>query len=187
MDLKIKIDLKKVNQAFIKLGKEINNLDEPLKTAGGYMIREMTKNIKTATEYTGKAMKKNTAATWAIKSKLGKTAGVLQFNGNLLQSLDFINKQKLFVIIGSNLPYAAIQQNGAKKGSLGAYTAKVKTHQRKTKYGVKTIPEHSRKGVAPWGDIPSRKFAGFNDNNKKRIQLIFDDYSKKIIKQAGLE
>ena len=45
MDLKISIDLKKVNQAFIKLGKEINNLDEPLKTAGGYMIREMTKNI----------------------------------------------------------------------------------------------------------------------------------------------
>ena len=32
-----------------------------------------------------------------------------------------------------------------------------------------------------------REFAGFNDKNKKRIQLIFDDYSKKIIKQAGLK
>jgi phage gpG-like protein len=158
MDLKISIDLKKVNQAFIKLGKEINNLEEPLKTAGGYMIREMTKNIVNAVDYKNKPFKKFKLSTLYYTKKDGtktwkkRASGrrysaqskLLQDTGQLKQTLDFIQKQKLFIIIGSKKVYADYQNS-------------------------------------------MREYAGFNNNNKKRIQLIFDNYSKKIIKQAGLE
>ena len=166
MDLKINIDLKKVNQAFIKLGKKINNLDEPLKTAGGYMIREMNNNIVKAVDYKGKAFKpfkdtfipKTSGTRYYLKKdgvtkswkkrasgrRYSEQSKLLQDTGQLKQTLDFIQRQKLFVVIGSKKIYADFQNS-------------------------------------------MREFAGFNDKNKKRIQLIFDDYSKKIIKQAGLE
>ena len=158
MDLKISIDLKKVNQAFIKLGKEINNLEEPLKTAGGYMIREMTKNIVNAVDYKNKPFKKfkpstlyytkkDGTKTWKKRAsgrRYSEQSKLLQDTGQLKQTLDFIQKQKLFIIIGSKKVYADYQNS-------------------------------------------MREYAGFNNNNKKRIQLIFNNYSKKIIKQAGLE
>lgn len=57
------------------------------------------------------------------------------------------------VFVGSNVVYAAVQQFGAKKGSLW-----------------QGITKHGRKGRLPWGDIPARPFLGISEKDKKEMR-----------------
>lgn len=65
------------------------------------------------------------------------------------------------VRIGTNIPYAAVHQFGAKKGSFGTVIAHVREHSRRTKSGGRaTVRPHSRHVTLPWGDIPARPYLG---------------------------
>lgn len=67
----------------------------------------------------------------------------------------------------------------------GTYT--VKAHYRKVRYKTKKgqwaknrkrirVKSHTRRGQAPWGDIPERRFMGISDEQKQRYLKIITDY-----------
>jgi phage gpG-like protein len=67
------------------------------------------------------------------------------------------------VLVGSNLIYAAVQQFGAAKGSLGSYSGVDKNGK-------------PYSGSAPWGNIPARPFLGVSAEDETGIAATVEDY-----------
>lgn len=74
-------------------------------------------------------------------------------------------------VIGTNKAYAAAHQFGAKKGSFGTVTARVREHVRRLASGKEVrVREHTRKMKIPWGDIPARPFLMVRDEDWEKIR-----------------
>ena len=63
----------------------------------------------------------------------------------------------------TNVPYAAVHQFGARKGSFGSYSDTDKNG-------------HPFAGVSPWGDIPARPFIGLSADNEEDIRQTLIEY-----------
>jgi phage gpG-like protein len=95
-----------------------------------------------------------------------KTGQTLRDSGWLMNRITGPGAYKVdddFLEISTNVKYAATHQYGAKKGSFGTFTAKVRKHKRmvnSTRGGLTevNVSAHIRQVKLPWGDIPERKF-----------------------------
>jgi phage virion morphogenesis protein len=75
------------------------------------------------------------------------------------------------VAVGTNVEYAAVHQFGARKGSFGEVSAKVRAHTRRTRTGGQAqVRAHTRKMRLPWGDIPARPFLGVRPGDWSEIR-----------------
>lgn len=72
--------------------------------------------------------------------------------------------------IATNVPYAATHQYGAKKGSFGTFTAKVREHNRTIGSKICKVKAHTRKINLPWGDIPARPFLLVQDSDMNYLK-----------------
>ncbi len=130
----------------------------PLLLEIGEELQDSTlRRFGTSTGPDGEAWAPNTEATieryLAGKGKKATAAGkkpLIGASGNLSTTIDFQLDGDSAVLIGSPWPYAAPQQFGADKGSLGPN--------------------------APWGDIPARPFLGVSDDDARTILDLVDDY-----------
>ena len=89
------------------------------------------------------------------KGGYGSTGPKLQRSGALLRRL-VTDYGPDFALVGTNLVYAATQQDGAKKGAFG---------------GVRTsLPGRSFFQPTPCGDIPARPFLGVSSEAERNIE-----------------
>ena len=99
-------------------------------------------------------------ATWAANSPVtvARKGHGSQLRGESKMLGDTIHYQldgAKAVMVGSNMPYAAVQQFGQPKGASG----------------------RTRRGAPiPWGDIPPRPFVGVSQEDEDRITEIMADY-----------
>lgn len=177
MGVKIRGDnLKKKLKGIIK---RANNLKEPMKTISVDMKNEIQRNIDEEHSYDGKPWKKSKRA----KEQNGET---LKDTGRLYKSFRYSSGSN-FARVGTNVKYASTMNYGAKKGSLWKGTYTVKAHYRRVKYKTKKgqwaknrkrirVKSHTRRGQAPWGDIPERRFMGISTEQKQNYLEILTDY-----------
>lgn len=85
-------------------------------------------------------------------------------------------------IVGTNKEYAAFQNFGAKKGEFGSKLVDetVREHQRRRRGRTETVRQHrrTRRVESPWGDVPSRKFIGFSNNQVKYYAALINKHLK---------
>jgi len=80
-------------------------------------------------------------------------------------------------VVDTNKIYAAVHQFGAKKGSFGTVTARVREHVRRLASGKEVrVREHTRKTKIPWGDIPARPFLMVQDEDWEEIREALAGY-----------
>lgn len=100
------------------------------------------------------ARKKNTRPLFGPNDRLNKEFG--------------ISSGADYAEISSVLPYAAVQQFGARKGSLGAYWW--------TTESGKVL-----EGSSPWGDIPARPYLGISEEDRTNILDIISEYIEGVL------
>lgn len=159
--------------------KRCQNLKKPMEIIATDMKNEIRGNFDGQHDYEGNTWKKSKRAI----NQGGKT---LRDKSRLYNSFS-TKTGKNFARVGTNVVYAKVLNQGAKKGSLwkGEYT--VKAHTRKVKYKTKkgewakrkkriTVKSHRRKGQAPWGDIKAYRYMGINQEMKYRYTKFLNNY-----------
>ena len=151
-------DVRRTLRAAVRAGRD---LTPALRVWGEYMLRITRGRFDRQTGPDGRQWAPNTATT--ISRYVGSYAGTRRRDGELSKKGDRLTAGKRVlqgrtkrlrneitykvgansVTIGTNLPYAAVQQFGQKKGASG-------------------------KG-APWGDIPARPFLGADQSDRRRL------------------
>lgn len=82
----------------------------------------------------------------------------LMDTGRLRNSITFAEEGPNAVVVGSNVRYARMQQQGARKGAFG---------------------RTSRGGSIPWGDVPGRPYLGVGtDDRRDIVALLTSDLAR---------
>lgn len=95
-----------------------------------------------------------------------KKRGILIDSGVLRNSLRVVKVGRKSFVIGTNIPYAAIHNQG---GKIDARVA-VKSHTRRGRTGRHRVREHSRNLNIT---IPQRQFLGKSQTLRKELEKIF--------------
>lgn len=93
----------------------------------------------------------------------------------LLASQIFYQVESGALVIGSSMPYARVQQEGAKQGEFGRVVAT--NLKRWRQFDEKDFRRYAgtRKGhPLPWGDIPARPFLGISEADRAGILQVID-------------
>lgn len=169
--MEIKFDSKKLKQRLNKIFKRTQDLSKPLQIISVDIKNETLRNFDEKHSFDGNAWKQSKRAA----EQGGET---LKDTGRLYRS--FKNKAgRNYARVGTNVKYARLLNQGAKKGEFGEITVNVKSFKRKiyrkTKSGRKSkrasrtiVKAHSRKIKVPWGDIPGYRFLGLSKEAKER-------------------
>lgn len=177
MGIKIRGDnLKKKLKEIVE---RANNLKEPMKKISVDMKNEVQRNIYEEHSFDDVDYKKS-------KRAFRDNGITLLDTGRLYKSFRYSSGSD-FARVGTNVKYATTMNYGAKKGSLWKGTYTVKAHYRRVRYKTKNgqwaknrkrikVKSHTRRGQAPWGDIPERKFMGISEEQKQRYLDIITDY-----------
>jgi len=80
------------------------------------------------------------------------------------------------VAIGTNRIYGPTMHYGARKGEFGTITANIRAHVRRVGGKNVRVRAHTRRMPVPWGDIPSRPFLMFQDEDWQDIGEAIDEY-----------
>ncbi len=102
----------------------------------------------------GFSRKKNGSLTKRSMAKLAGKKPLIGESSDLSTSIEW-QLQGRTIMVGSRLQYAAVQQFGAKAGSLWRGTGNAR---------------------APWGDIPARPYLGLSAKDERSIMEIVRDY-----------
>ncbi len=102
----------------------------------------------------GFSRKKNGSLTKRSMAKLAGKKPLIGESSDLSTSIEW-QLQGRTIMVGSRLQYAAVQQFGAKAGSLWRGTGNAR---------------------APWGDIPARPYLGLSAKDERNIMEIVRDY-----------
>lgn len=96
--------------------------------------------------------------------------------GGLAGSIN-VEAQRDRAVVGTDKPYAAVHQFGARKGQFGTVMAKVGPHSRTLPSGkIVNVRAHTRKTAVPWGDIPARPYLMVQDEDWPGIQEIIGTF-----------
>lgn len=146
------------------VGSLLQNPQPMLKEIGEAVVESTKLRFTDGAGPTGAPWAPLRPVTLARRRKQGKGAQPLLDTGRLRNS--FAKRlEPRAVWIGTNVPYAAVHQFGAAKGSLG-------TGRYKTRKGSFPIP---------WGNITARPFLGFSQDDQAEIMEIIT----RRIQQAG--
>jgi phage virion morphogenesis protein len=111
------------------------------------------------------------------KGKGDRKLMILQNNGILRDSIfpGYIGNE---AFVSTNVPYAAIHQFGAEKGSIARNVkARIKEHIRRVKGKRIKVREHTRTiPNIPWGNVPARPFMVLRESYKEQIKQLFSQY-----------
>lgn len=172
--LDISIRDEAVKNLLARIQKRFRDLTPAMKLIGAIVRTSIVRNFE----------KEGRPGKWAGHSDItekrrGKGAKILQdkgFHGGLVASIH-LKAYKDRVVAGTNKIYAAVHQFGAKKGSFGTVTAKIREHVRKLKSGKRsTVGAHTRKMKLPWGDIPARPFMMVQKEDWEEIRDALSDF-----------
>jgi len=97
------------------------------------------------------------------------------FAGGLAGSIN-VRAEKDRAIVGTNKAYAAVHQFGARKGSFGTFTFRVREHMRKLAGKHIKVREHTRTMSLPWGDIPARPYLMVQDEDWVEMREALQEY-----------
>ena len=171
---KIKIELDQTRlrvllHGLIEAGKDLSHITAPVsEKIKAISIRAFKTESDPAT---GAAWPDLSPVTLAIRKKKGITdEKKLQVSRNLLSSI-VADHGKNFATVGTNVPYAAIQNFGGKKGSSGR-------GKYKTKKGSFPIP---------WGDIPARPYLGLSVAHERQIHDLVAAKIERILAAQGVK
>lgn len=73
-------------------------------------------------------------------------------------------------LVTTNVVYAGTHNYGAKQGSYGTKSVKVKAHTRNGRHGKQSVRSHTRRQQLPWGPIPKREFMIAQDSDILKIE-----------------
>jgi len=159
----IEIDDRSVLAALAALQRKVGNLSPALKEIGEDLVDSTQRRFAATTAPDGQRWAPNSQSTILryLATKAGKlnAKGISMVTGkrpltgeskNLNERINYQVVDGHTLLVGSPEKYAAVQQFGAAKGSLG-------------------------KG-APWGDIPARPFLGVSETDERSILSVLSDY-----------
>ncbi|MCL2328453.1 MAG: phage virion morphogenesis protein [Bacteroidetes bacterium] len=122
-----------------------------------------------------------TKENWKPRKRPRKGKGsntLLVKTGRLKRSVRVISADETQIIVGSDVPYAQIQNDG---GTINkSVTVKAHTRKRKTRCDKTTVKAHTRKMNTT---IPSRRFLGTSYTLEKRITNLITARFMRALKQ----
>jgi len=122
--------------------------------------------------------KRLSPATIEARKKRNKWPGqILVRTGNLKRIHYMATKNRVEVSPSAQASkYAAVHQFGARAGSFGTVTARVKGHLRNIRGKQVRVAAHTRRMRLPWGDIPARPFMLVQDEDVADMAEAISDY-----------
>lgn len=171
--IQIEVDDREVLDVLAKLARRAGDLSPALRQIGEDMVDSTRRRFATGTAPDGARWTPNSQTTLLRylggkdrpRGLFGKRDGRLTAkgigvalgkkplvdSGNLASTINYqVVDGGRTLLVGSPQKYAAVQQFGAKKGSLG--------------------------GGAPWGDIPARPFLGISADDRRSILDVLQAY-----------
>lgn len=175
----VKFSNKKISDRLKEIIKRSQNLKEPMQKIAVDMKNETRRNFDLQRSYDGEKWKKSKRA----EEQGGQT---LKNTGRLYNSFR-ASAGRTYARVGTNIIYARVLNQGAKKGEFGKVYFTVKQHTRKIKKYKKngdlakskrriTVKPHLRRARIPWGDIPKYKYMGNSQEAKQRYIKIIKEY-----------
>jgi phage gpG-like protein len=129
-------------------------------------------SIRTNFMVSGRPVKWKPSKRSADQGIPGRAGSTLRDSNRLMNSITS-TVQGDSVIIGTNVEYAAVHNYGAKKFSFGTFASQVRSHERLSPSGKRSVVrEHKRKVKLPWGDIPAREFVLLQDADIPEIEMV---------------
>jgi len=172
----------KVKALLRKAGNKAKDLRVPLKRCGILMLRSIDKNFRA--EGRPKRWAPLSPMTIAMRRKKGRGAKILQDTGMGKGSITYevVSDQK--VQIGTRRDYMRIHQEGGsiKIPARDIYPVKAKALHwvdPGTGEDVFAMHVHQKERTAK---IPQRKFLLFQEEDKKNIVRVFNDYLEEIVR-----
>ena len=171
LEIRIKDD---VSTLLGKMSARMNDLTPAMELIGEVVVASIQQNFKEG----GRPEKWKALSPVTIKQRQAENkwpGAILVRTGHLRQVYSRAEKDK--VSVGTNLIYAKTHQFGARKGSFGSVTARVKEHFRRMKDGKEIrVKAHDRTQSLPWGDIPARPFLMVQDEDWVEMKAVLEEY-----------
>ena len=181
--IEIKVKDSELEKFLREISKRCEDLLPVMKGVAGLMHEAVEENF----EQQGRPTKWRglSQVTIRFRKRRGYWPGkILQMRGELAASItEDATKNK--AVVGTNKAYAAVHQFGAKKGSFGEFTIKIREHMRRITHAfgkplkkprsVK-VREHTRRVRLPWGDIPARPYLVITDEDIEIIKESIADF-----------
>lgn len=112
--------------------------------------------VNGATERIGTTNVSPDGAAWQPSRRAAETGGKTLLESSALKNSINAWASPDQVVVGTNVPYAAVHQLGAATGSLGIWVGNDKNGREMTV-------------ASPWGDIPARPYLGISDGEQVEI------------------
>lgn len=172
LTLNITADDERIRELLIRLSRRMRDTTPVMREIGEIVLESIQRNFRQGRSPEGKRWKPSRRAI----REGGKT---LMDNRILFGSLNdaCVLAGRDRVRIGTNVPYAAVHQLGARRGSFGEVLARVRSHSRRSRGGgTHIVRAHVRRQKLPWGDIPARPFMGVRREDWGEIHDTVMDY-----------
>lgn len=108
---------------------------------------------------------------------VAKVAGKRPLVGHtrLLATQIFYQVESGALVIGSSMPYARVQQEGAKQGEFGRVVASnIKRFRQFDEKDFRRYAGTKKGHPLPWGDIPARPFLGISEADRAGILQVIE-------------
>lgn len=192
MTIELEFKNEEVNRLFSKLVDNLTNLKPVMNKIGILSANSVRRNFSVGGAYSSpdsviggnKTWQPLSPTTKKIKERKGfKGPHQILIESERLRSSISHKVDRDSVTIGTNVPYAAMQHFGAKKGSFGIFNVLIKAHTRKTKNGKIQVGPYTRKIAVPFGNVPARPFMTIHPDTVKDMS----DILLKWITEEGIE
>lgn len=157
------------------------------------LMMAISEDMKTKVDFRFKQSKDPNGKPWeplsetTISRRRKRSSKQLVDSGQLRTSIS-AKATSDTAIVGTNKEYATTQNFGANKGEFGTTQIRetVREHTRRRRGKTENVRAHTRRRAvsSPWGNIPSRKYLGFSNNQKTKYATYIRGYllNKKGVK-----
>jgi phage virion morphogenesis protein len=162
-------EAQELQETLRQLQTRLGDLRIPLADVGEYLLRSHRQRWNAQESPDGI---KWTPLSRAYAARKPKNADkILVLNGYLRDLLRYqVTNDTLE--FGTDRPYGALHQFGARQGAFGIQTVSIKAHQRKGR----PVKAHQRRQAIPWGNVPARPWLGLSAADEGEILTLFGQY-----------
>lgn len=171
MPIRVELKADQISVALDRLSAALDDMT-PLFQEIGDLLRASTKDRFTAGEAPdGSKWAAKSPATLAAYAARNAPIDIRPLFGPSRRLADEISVRSWATgaEIGSSLVYAAVQQFGAAKGSMGARMGRTRPSEKRPKSQDYFI-------TIPWGDIPARPFLGISTQDQTYVLKAIDEW-----------
>lgn len=182
IEVKITTNVNKVEEAFVRIGKNLINYAPVLKSSGEYMVSSIQNNFLSQGRPNAWAPLSPMTILLRTKGRGSRSPQILMDTGNLFKSITYAVDESS-VKIGTNVKYAKRLQFGG-TSTMPACVQKIPAHSRKIKGKNVRVKAFERHQSARTFNTPSRPFVLFQDQDVEALQGIFVRFVDKSIKEG---